>query len=316
VSDLLVSVVIATHDRPARLARLLDGLARQTLPFGQLEVIVVDDGSAPATAAVLEAAAKLNNLQLEVLRHERALGPGAARNAGWRSARASLVAFTDDDCVPHVRWLESALAVHREHPSAIVQGRTEPDPNESDRAGLLSRSVRVERLGPRYETCNMFYPRELLASLGGFDEGFGLQPGGEDTDLACRAMEAGRYAVLASDAVVFHAVQRLGVLGTLRFAGRWTATMKIFAEHPQTRTMLYRGVFWNVWHYLMARSLLVLLAPGWLRRPLLTRHLVAVAGRARVEGAGLWAVPFLILYDLVEMWSVGRGALRHRTPVL
>jgi GT2 family glycosyltransferase len=208
------------------------------------------------------------------------------------------------------------LAAQREHPGAIVQGRTEPDPNETDRAGLLSRSMRVERLGPRYETCNMLYPRELLESLGGFDEGFGLHPGGEDTDLACRAMEAGREAVLAPDAVVFHAVEYLGVRGTLGYAARWTATMRIFARHPQTRAMLYRGVFWNVWHYLMARSLLALLAPGWLRRPLLARHLAAIVGRARSEGAGPWAVPFLILYDLVEMWSVGRGGLRHRTPVL
>jgi GT2 family glycosyltransferase len=250
------------------------------------------------------------------VRHERALGPGAARNAGWRRARAPLVAFTDDDCVPDARWLRAALDIHAEQPGAIVQGRTLPDPGERDRHGLLSRTMRVERLGLRYETCNMFYPRELLVTLGGFDEGFGLQPGGEDTDLAWRAIEAGRRAVLAPEAVVFHAVERLGVRGTLRFAARWTATMRIFAEHPQTRAMLHRRVFWNVWHYLMVRSVLALLMPRWLRRFVLTRHLLALRTRARRAGAGAWAVPFLVLYDLVELWSVTRGALRYRTPVL
>jgi GT2 family glycosyltransferase len=316
VPDPLVSVVIATHDRPARLTRLLTGLAGQTLSPQEFEVIVVDDGSATATRAVLEAGAAPGSLRLEVVRHEHALGPGAARNAGWRRARAPLIAFTDDDCVPDRRWLEAALAVHRGRLGAIVQGRTEPDPGERESDGLLSRTMRVEQLGPRYETCNMFYPRELLESLGGFDEGFGLQPGGEDTDLAWRAIEAGRSAVLAPAAVVFHAVERLGVSGMLGFAAHWTATMRIFAEHPQTRAMLHRRVFWNVWHYLMVRSLLALLMPRWLRRFVLTRHLLALRVRARRADAGAWAVAFFVVYDLVELWSVCRGALRYRTPVL
>ena len=316
MAEPLISVVVATHDRAQRLRRLLHALGSQTLAADSFEVIVVDDGSPPSTEAVLTEELARGRLALRVISQPVALGPGASRNAGWRSARAPLVAFTDDDCVPDSNWLAAARDAHLAHPTAIVQGRTEPDPEESANAGLLSRTVRIEALGPQYETCNMFYPRELLEELGGFDEGFGLRPGGEDTDLAWRALDRGRPAVFASDAVVFHAVQRLGLLGQLRFAARWTETMRIYAEHPRTRTMLHRRIFWNVWHYLLLRSLLCLLLPSAVRRLVLAAHVLELRRRARREGAGIWAVPFLVVYDIVEAWSVIRGALRHRTLVL
>jgi GT2 family glycosyltransferase len=226
------------------------------------------------------------------------------------------VAFTDDDCRPGPRWLAAGLEAHRAHPGAFVQGRTEPDPHEFHGPRLLSRTVHREKLGPHYETCNMFYPRALLERLGGFDEGFGLRPGGEDTDLACRALESGAEAVFAPQALVHHAVEDLGPVGMLRFGTRWTETMRIFARHPAARSMLYRRLFWNVWHYLLVRSLAALVLPRPLRRFVLLRHALQLQARARELGAGPWAVPYLALYDLIEVASVVRGGLRYRTPVI
>ncbi|HWC87190.1 MAG TPA: glycosyltransferase [Solirubrobacteraceae bacterium] len=310
--DPLVSVVVSTRDRPARLGRLLAGLGAQSLGPEAFEVVVVDDGSPPQTRAVIEAAP----VAVRTIRNETPRGPGAGRNRGWRAAGGALVAFTDDDCVPDREWLQAALAVSETAPGAIVQGRTEPDPTEAEHAGVLSRTIRVEALGPQYETCNIFYPRALLEALGGFDEGFGLSPGGEDTDLGWRAIEAGSATVFAPGAVVFHAVQPLGVRGMLRVAARWSDVVRLFADHPPLRATLYRRVFWNVWHYLLWRSALTLLAPRWLRRMLVTRHLLELRKRARAENAGSWAVPFLAVHDLVECWSVARGAVRYRTLVL
>ncbi len=311
-----VTVAVATHDRPSGLAALFDALRAQTLAPDVFEVVVVDDGSGPETAAVLEAERARGALDLRVVRHERARGPGAARNAAWREARAALVAFTDDDCAPAPGWLAAGLAAHSGDPRAIVQGRTEPEPGGIEREGVLTRTLRVRRLGPWYETANMFYPRELLAALEGFDEGFGLQPGGEDTDLAHRALGAGRGAVFAPDALVHHAVEELGVRGTLRDAWRWTASVRVFADHPEMRAELSRGVFWSGWHWLVVRSLLGLAAPRWLRRFLLLRHALQLHARARRAGAGWWAVPVLFARDVVETAAVVRGAVRYRTFVV
>jgi glycosyltransferase involved in cell wall biosynthesis len=316
VPDPLVSVVVSTSNRPARLTRLLASLRAQALPADAFEVVVVDDGSGPETREAIERETSRPELAVRTVRHERPRGPGAGRNSGWRATRAPLVAFTDDDCVADGEWLRAGLAVCAEAPGAIVQGRTQPDPADLDLAGVLSRTIRVERLGPQYETCNIFYPRAVLEALGGFDERFGLSPGGEDTDLAWRAIEAGRQTVFAPGAVVFHAVQPLGVRGMLRVAARWSAVVRLFADHPQLRTTLTRGVFWNVWHYLLWRSLLALLAPDWLRRLLVTKHLLELRKRAREAGAGTCAVPFLLVHDVVECWAVARGAVRYRTLVL
>ena len=92
--------------------------------------------------------------------------------------------------------------------------------------------------------------------------------------------------------------------------------MRLFRDHPPLRAMLYRRLFWNVWHYLLWRSLLALATPSWLRRWLLARHARELTRRARQQGGGLAAIPFLIAYDAVECWAVTRGAIRYRTLVL
>ncbi|HEY5318432.1 MAG TPA: glycosyltransferase [Solirubrobacteraceae bacterium] len=313
----LLSVVVSTHNRPAPLARLLAGLREQALAHERFEVIVVDDGSVgPGTRTVLADELGRGTLRLRTVNHQVAQGPASGRNSGWRAAQAPLIAFTDDDCVPDAGWLSAALAASGRHPGAIIQGRTEPNPTELWCRGVFTRTVSVDTLGPHYETCNIVYPRAVLESLGGFDEAYGPRPTAEDTDLAWRAIETGCATVFAPDAVVFHAVEELGVRGSLSVASRWGPAVRVFAAHPQLRATLERQVFWNVWHYLVWRSLLALVAPHWLRRMILTMHLLELRKRARLAGAGAWAVPFLLVHDLVECWAVARGAVRHRTLVL
>jgi len=102
----------------------------------------------------------------------------------------------------------------------------------------------------------------------------------------------------------------------LRVAGRWTEAIRVFADHPEARRMLHHGAFWNVWHYLMWRSVLCLAGPSWLRRMVLTLHLRALLRRARATGDGPRELPWLVVHDIVECWAVARGAARHRTFVL
>jgi GT2 family glycosyltransferase len=156
----------------------------------------------------------------------------------------------------------------------------------------------------------------VLEALNGFDDSFGLRPAGEDTDLAWRAIETGTEFVFAPVALVRHAVVALSPLKGLQDAARWGECARLFSRHPQARQMLYRGVFWNVWHYLLLRSALSLLGPAWLRRLLLSRHASSLKARSRELGlAELW-IPYLVLLDTVEAASMVRGALRHRTPLL
>ena len=114
-----VSVIVPARDAAATLGGTLDALAAQELD-DDLEVIVVDDGSGDATAAIAEA-----HPVATVVRQARA-GPAAARNAGVAASRGALLAFTDADCRPQPGWLAAGSeALAR---LDLAQGRVVPDP--------------------------------------------------------------------------------------------------------------------------------------------------------------------------------------------
>ena len=92
--------------------------------------------------------------------------------------------------------------------------------------------------------------------------------------------------------------------------------LRLTPPESGSRAILHRGRFWNVWHYLLWRSLVVAAGPAWLRRLVVARHLMTLRERARREGAGSAAIPFLLVHDAVECAAIARGAIRYRTLVL
>ena len=321
-----VAVVAATHNRAGRLAALLDALRAQTI--GDFEVVIVDDASSDGTAELLAAERARGDLALTVLHRKQSRGPAVARNVGWRAASAPIIAFTDDDCRPSPGWLEAGLdamaATANGTGEAIVQGLTEPDPQEAERLGPFSRSLNVPALDHWYATANMFYARTTLERLGGFDEKTFSGPGGEDTDLAWRAIGEGVPAAFSDEARVWHAVHELGPVQRLRFATRWDETMAVFARYPELRrrTMI-RGLFWKESHYHLARTVAGLLLPGRLRivgAYFAYRYAILLWRRAHWQGDGKGGGPLLVPYYLaenaIELATAARGAARYRTLVL
>lgn len=88
----LVSVVIGTRNRSDLLERTLRSVLWQT--HGELEVIVVDDGSTDDTA---ELVARHPDPRVALVRQGQPGGVARARNAGIARARGRYIAFTDDD---------------------------------------------------------------------------------------------------------------------------------------------------------------------------------------------------------------------------
>ena len=311
-----ISVVVATHDRPRRVQALLESLRVQTLDPSRYEVIVVDDGSAgEATAAVLHAQLAKDGMQLHVIRRPLSAGPSVARNEGWRAARAPLIAFTDDDCVATPTWAEAGLRGFAEHPNAVLQGRVEMNPDELDQYNPFSHTLNVHELGAGFETANIFYPRALLERVGGFNEAEFRGPGGEDTDLAWRAIKTGAEAHFLSDAVVYHGVVPSGAIKRLRVAARWSESIKAVRMHPEIRERLTARVFWRYNHWLLFRFLIALLLPkrwGALRLMLAAPYVVHLTDRR----TGPLLAPYLLALDAVEVLAVVRGAIRYRTFII
>ncbi|HEU4977666.1 MAG TPA: glycosyltransferase family 2 protein [Solirubrobacteraceae bacterium] len=89
-APLPVSVVIPAFNRPEMTRRaVLSALAQR--PFAAAEVIVVDDCSTDDTGAVAAAAGA------RVVRHERNMGEGAARNTGIGAATQPWIGLLDSD---------------------------------------------------------------------------------------------------------------------------------------------------------------------------------------------------------------------------
>jgi glycosyltransferase involved in cell wall biosynthesis len=107
-----VSVVIPAHNAERMLGSVLRSLAEQR-PAPD-EVIVVDDASTDRTAAVAE------ELGARVVRNERPLLAGGARNRGWEAATGDVVVFLDSDAVPAPGWTAGLARALEEFPGAIV----------------------------------------------------------------------------------------------------------------------------------------------------------------------------------------------------
>jgi glycosyltransferase involved in cell wall biosynthesis len=315
----IVSVVAATHNRAPHLERMLAGLRAQTTPPD--EVVITDDGSTDATAAVLERESAREGLAIRVISRSQSAGPATARESAWREASGDLIAFIDDDCVPEEGWIAAGAQASEANPDCFIQGRTEPDPKERGQLGPYSHTIEVTQLDPSFPTCNMFYPRTLLERIGGFDtETFGRAPGGEDCDLAWRAIAAGAEPRFAPEALVHHAVVNLGPIGKLRLAARWTVPMTAYARnHDLRRAAFTHGIFWKDIHYYLFRAALGLALPArWspIRNWLMYPYLQDIWARGRLQGGGLLLAPFYVLHDLVEIGAVARAGIRERKLML
>jgi len=194
-----VSVVVPTCRRPDLLERCLAALVAQTLDAREYEIIVCDDGPGDDARQAAQAAAREAGPDIRYLPVTATQGPAGARNAGWRAARAPVVAFTDDDTVPDPRWLEAGLRAMAPGVDAAAGKIVMPlPPRPTDYERDAARLQDAE-----FATANVFVRAAALQALGGFDERYELA-WREDSDLHFALLESGATIVAARQAVVVH----------------------------------------------------------------------------------------------------------------
>lgn len=112
----LVSVITPAYRAANVIGPTIESALAQSM--GDLEVVVVDDGSPDDTLAVLERFARADG-RVVPRRHERNGGPGAARTTALQAARGRYVAFLDSDDVWLPQKLERQLAFMRDRNAAM-----------------------------------------------------------------------------------------------------------------------------------------------------------------------------------------------------
>lgn len=139
-----VSVLLPVRDEERFLAECLESLSAQTL--SDFEVVVVDDGSRDASAAIVAEHARRDS-RFRVIRQEPA-GMVAASEHARAEARAPLIARMDADDVALPERLALQVAAIEDEGLAAVGGQVEyfPEPTEGMRAyaAWLNSLVTVE----------------------------------------------------------------------------------------------------------------------------------------------------------------------------
>jgi glycosyltransferase involved in cell wall biosynthesis len=91
----IVSIVIATRNRPQKLERLLDYIRQQT--YIDYECIVVDDASSSDTQGHYRSIWDKLDARFILCHREHPGGPSQSRNTGILAAKGKYIAFCDDD---------------------------------------------------------------------------------------------------------------------------------------------------------------------------------------------------------------------------
>ena len=107
-----LSVVMPAHNEAENIrAAILNGLEAAATVARRFEVVVVDDGSTDATAAIVESMAAVYGDSVRLIRNERNLGYGPTVRRAWTAARMEWVLFTDSDCQFDLREVAHLVAL-------------------------------------------------------------------------------------------------------------------------------------------------------------------------------------------------------------
>ena len=198
----MVSVIIPAYNCEKTIGQCLKALAQQSYPSDSYEVIVVDDGSADNTAAVVK------DYPVRYF-HQNNQGPAAARNTGARRASGKIILFTDADCVPDADWI-SRMAKSFDPPEIMaVKGayRTLQKPivarfaqiEFEERFEMLKKAESIDMV----DTYSAGFRRDVFIDMGGFDTSFPVA-NNEDTELTYRMAAKNYKMVFNPNAIVYH----------------------------------------------------------------------------------------------------------------
>ena len=170
-----VSVIIPTYNRAALLPRAVNSVLAQTCQ--DFEILIVDDGSADDTPAVI---AGFADARVRSFRHDANRGQSAAINTGLANARGEYITPLDDDSVFTPESLAGRLAALEAAPpnTALVYGwmdvvdHATGEPVTGHRLELESVEFFEHVLTTRGDigTSNLFLRTSIAREVGGYDE--------------------------------------------------------------------------------------------------------------------------------------------------
>jgi glycosyltransferase involved in cell wall biosynthesis len=194
----IVSVLMPAYNAGPYVAEAVQSVLDQTVR--DLELIVIDDGSADDTGATLEGLAARNTRLRIVRRGNR--GIVASRNEALALASGEFVAVLDSDDMALPDRLERQLAYLRDHPECVAVGgqvlTIDSDGDPITRWSMPTTHDAIDAMAlsggsPGILHSTLCARRSVVQDLGGYREGLDTC---EDHDLCLRLAERGQLASL------------------------------------------------------------------------------------------------------------------------
>lgn len=298
MSEKRFDVVIPTHNNLPELKRCLAALERQT--ERRFRAIVCVDGSTDGTLEWLAEAAPSFPLAYRTHPNNEHRGWSATRNLALEPLDAPFVAFFDSDVEPLPDALAEHLALLERERVLSSGGYVYRNAGRNEWAeNLLERGVYKyadgDSISPKYfDTANSAMPAEWFGELGGFDERFGLNYGGEDTEFGLRLEARFGKILRVNFAALVEADYNADLDGALRKRRNFGANnfRLILATHPDRRDVYRAGFFLDS-------------ALGKVARFALLRSPVARAARGLLRIAPRFAKSPLVNY--LSFYNIYRG---------
>lgn len=284
-----VSVVVCTYNRSALLARCLESLRLQD--YGNLEVLVVDNGSSDDTRSVARA------YPVTYL-FEGSPGVSRARNRGIEAATGELVGFVDDDEEAGRDWVRRMTEAFALGENVAAAGGPAVPVYEVEPPAWMPRvfwelgtgDASAGRSEPHVFNrvfgtgCSMFRRRHLGALRFRTDLGRsgGSLLSGEDTELVGRLLASGWETAWVPRAKVDHFIPRE------RIAFRWLMRRALAEGRTELLCRGY-GVVWRRAHKLPVDLLRVLLALLTFDRGAIAARMVRFARTAGIFSGAIAA---------------------------
>ncbi len=204
-------MIVATHERPAALARLVASLAVQ-LKHGERELLIAENGTA-APVQLDQAIGAHRHL------HEPRAGKCRIQNRAIAEASGEILAFLDDDLTVTPGYLDAVELFFGEHPEfAAMKGRTLPAEDPQEKVGPMAAYLDLPIADHGDQVCevkgvlgaNMAFRAGVIKQVGLFDERLGPGACGheEETEMSARIRRAGLRIGYAPRALVYHEVDR------------------------------------------------------------------------------------------------------------
>lgn len=114
-NDLLISVIIPTHNRKLLLKNAIDSVLNQT--YQKFEIIIVDDCSTDGTKDYV---LSLKDARIKYFRNEKNLYAAASRNVGIKNSNGEFIAFLDDDDEWFPQKLEKQIPIFKNEKVGLV----------------------------------------------------------------------------------------------------------------------------------------------------------------------------------------------------